>query len=92
MQAELTLAERASSDAYANELQRKEKISAAVRYGVLLVMGLVMLYPMIWLVGASFKTNAEVFTEIGFWPSRFDFSAYAKGWKTSTEYTLPRTS
>lgn len=88
MQAELNLAERASSDAYANELQRKEKISAAVRYGVLLVMGLVMLYPMIWLVGASFKTNAEVFTEIGFWPSRFDFSAYAKGWKTSTEYTF----
>ncbi len=88
MQAELTLAERASSDAYANELQRKEKISAAVRYGVLLVMGLVMLYPMIWLVGASFKTNAEVFTEIGFWPSRFDLSAYAKGWKTSTEYTF----
>jgi oligogalacturonide transport system permease protein len=88
MQAELNLAERASSDAYANELQRKEKISAAVRYGVLLVMGLVMLYPMIWLVGASFKSNAEVFTEIGFWPSRFDFSAYAKGWKTSTEYTF----
>lgn len=88
MQAELNLAERASSDAYANKLQRKEKISAAVRYGVLLVMGLVMLYPMIWLVGASFKTNAEVFTEIGFWPSRFDFSAYAKGWKTSTEYTF----
>lgn len=88
MQAELNLAERASSDAYANELQRKEKISAAVRYGVLLLMGLVMLYPMIWLVGASFKTNAEVFTEIGFWPSRFDFSAYAKGWKTSTEYTF----
>ncbi|MDT7516758.1 carbohydrate ABC transporter permease [Rhodoferax mekongensis] len=88
MQAEMTLAERVSSDAYARQLQRKEKISAAVRYGVLLIMGLVMLYPMIWLVGASFKSNAEVFTEIGFWPSRFDFSAYAKGWKTSTEYTF----
>nr|WP_315463797.1 carbohydrate ABC transporter permease [uncultured Rhodoferax sp.] len=88
MQAELTLAERASSDAYARQLLRKERVSASVRYGVLLLMGLVMLYPMIWLVGASFKTNAEVFTEIGFWPSRFDFSAYAKGWKTSTEYTF----
>jgi oligogalacturonide transport system permease protein len=88
MQAEMTMEERASSDAYARQLQRKEKISAAVRYGVLLIMGLVMLYPMIWLVGASFKSNAEVFTEIGFWPSRFDFSAYAKGWKTSTEYTF----
>ncbi|WP_296510041.1 carbohydrate ABC transporter permease [Rhodoferax sp.] len=76
------------SDVNAMKQQRQEKISAFVRYAVLLVMGLVMLYPMIWLVGASFKSNAEVFTEIGFWPSRFDFSAYAKGWKTSSEYTF----
>lgn len=76
------------SDVNAMKQLRQEKISAFVRYAVLLVMGLVMLYPMIWLVGASFKSNAEVFTEIGFWPSRFDFSAYAKGWKTSSEYTF----
>ena len=88
MQAELPMTDRSSSDAYARQVLRKERISAAVRYGLLLLMGLVMLYPMIWLIGASFKTNAEVFTEIGFWPSRFDFGAYAKGWKTSTEYTF----
>lgn len=76
------------SDAHALKQLRLEKYSAFVRYTVLLLMGLVMLYPMIWLVGASFKSNAEVFTEIGFWPSRFDFSAYAKGWKTSSEYTF----
>jgi len=76
------------SDAHALKQLRLEKFSAFVRYTVLLLMGLVMLYPMIWLVGASFKSNAEVFTEIGFWPSRFDFSAYAKGWKTSSEYTF----
>jgi len=75
------------SDAHALKQLRLEKFSAFVRYTVLLLMGLVMLYPMIWLVGASFKSNAEVFTEIGFWPSRFDFSAYVKGWKTSSEYT-----
>lgn len=88
MQAEMPLTDRSSSDAYARQVLRKEKFSAAVRYGLLLLMGLVMLYPMIWLIGASFKTNAEVFTEIGFWPSRFDFGAYAKGWRTSTEYTF----
>jgi oligogalacturonide transport system permease protein len=76
------------SDAHALKQLRLEKFSAFVRYTVLLLMGLVMLYPMIWLVGASFKSNAEVFTEIGFWPSRFDFSAYVKGWKTSSEYTF----
>ena len=62
--------------------------SAALRYLALCLVGLVMLYPMIWLVGASFKSNAEVFTEIGFWPTRFDFSAYVKGWKTNSEYTF----
>lgn len=76
------------SDAHALKQLRLEKFSALVRYTVLLLMGLVMLYPMIWLVGASFKSNAEVFTEIGFWPSRFDFGAYVKGWKTSSEYTF----
>ena len=28
------------------------------------------------------------FTQIGFWPPRLDFGAYARGWKTSTEYTF----
>ena len=59
-----------------------------VRMTLLLCIAVVMLYPLLWLVGASFKTNAEIFTEAGFWPHRFSFDAYAKGWKTSTEYTF----
>jgi oligogalacturonide transport system permease protein len=39
-------------------------------------------------VGATFKSNAEIFTEIGFIPDRIGFEAYVKGWKTSTEYTF----
>lgn len=59
-----------------------------VRYIVLFIVALVMLYPLIWLVGASFKSNSEIFSEIGFWPSQFDLKGYEKGWKTSTEYTF----
>ena len=62
--------------------------AALIRTTLLLCVAVVMLYPLIWLVGASFKTNAEIFTEAGFWPSRFSFDAYVKGWKTSTEYTF----
>ncbi|MBT0570176.1 carbohydrate ABC transporter permease [Curvibacter sp. CHRR-16] len=83
-----TLEQSAASDNYAAREVRRARISAVVRYTLLVFVGLIMLYPMIWLIGASFKTNAEVFTEIGFWPSKFDFAAYAKGWKTSTEYTF----
>jgi oligogalacturonide transport system permease protein len=59
-----------------------------VRTTVLLAVALVMLYPLLWLVAASFKTNAQIFSELGIWPQQFDFSAFAKGWKTSTEYTF----
>jgi oligogalacturonide transport system permease protein len=59
-----------------------------VRTTVLLSVAVLMLYPLLWLVGASFKSNAQIFSEVGFWPSSFDFGAYAKGWKTSTEYTF----
>jgi oligogalacturonide transport system permease protein len=59
-----------------------------IRFTALLCVAVVMLYPLLWLVGASFKSNAEIYTEAGFWPEHFSFSAYAKGWKTSTEYTF----
>ncbi len=59
-----------------------------VRYLVLALVAFVMLYPLLWLIGASFKSNQQIFTEMGFWPQSFDFKAYAKGWKTSTEYTF----
>lgn len=59
-----------------------------VRTTLLLAVAVLMLYPLLWLVGASFKSNAQIFSEVGFWPDRFDFGAYAKGWKTSTEYTF----
>ena len=59
-----------------------------MRYLMLAATAIVMLYPLLWLVGASFKSNSEIFTSAGFWPSRFSLDAYAKGWKTSTEYTF----
>lgn len=59
-----------------------------VRTTLLLSVAVVMLYPLLWLVGASFKSNAQIFSEVGFWPQSFDLHAYAKGWKTSTEYTF----
>jgi oligogalacturonide transport system permease protein len=59
-----------------------------MRYLILGCIAFLMLYPLIWLVGASFKTNSEIFSSAGFWPSKIEFGAYAAGWKTSSEYTF----
>ena len=62
----MTTLDSVASDDQARRTERKERISAVLRYVALGIIGLIMLYPMIWLVGDSFKSNAEVFPAIGF--------------------------
>ena len=66
----------------------QDRAAKLLRYTALLAVAVVMLYPLLWLVGATFKSNQQIFSEIGFWPDKFEVGAYAKGWKTSTEYTF----
>ncbi|MEO9530532.1 carbohydrate ABC transporter permease [Roseibium sp.] len=72
------------------KLRRRRLVSSVLRYSVLTIVGLVMLYPLIWLIGASFKTNAEIFASPSFWPDQPTLSGYINGWETSTPYTFAR--
>lgn len=60
----------------------------AVLYAVLIFVSIIMLYPMIWLFGASFKSNADIHTSIWFMPKAFNWTPYINGWKTGSEYTM----
>lgn len=68
--------------------RRKALLQIALRYLVLGGVSVLMLYPIVWLVGASFKSNAEIFGSAGFWPSTWNLESYVKGWKTSTEFSF----
>ena len=54
--------------------ETKRKISTFLRYFVLIAVGFVMVYPLIWMVGATFKTNNEIFSSVGFIPKNTDVS------------------
>ena len=60
----------------------------AIIYLFLIVIAVIMLYPLLWLVGASFKSNDEIFTSVWFMPKDFDLSVYKKAWQTVTPYTM----
>ncbi len=71
-------------------MTRKQRylINTSIRYLVLLLVGLVMIYPMLWMFGASFKAdNNEIFSSVGIIPRKFSIKAYIEGWH-STEYTF----
>lgn len=67
---------------------RRQKITTIFRYAVLTLVGLIMIYPLVWLIGASFKTNSEIFANPGFWPDNPTADGYIRGWQTSTPYTF----
>lgn len=77
-------------DEYARQRKRmmKKTTRLVTLYIVLIFVAILMLYPIIWLIGASFKSNADIFTSIWFMPKSFDFTPYIQGWKTGTEYTM----
>ena len=47
------------------ESRTKHMVSLFFRYFVLILVGLIMIYPLLWMIGATFKSNAEIFSGIG---------------------------
>ena len=48
------------------KLSTAHKIDRFFQYFVLILVGVIMIYPLVWMVGATFKSNAEIFSGIGF--------------------------
>jgi multiple sugar transport system permease protein len=45
-----------------------------------ILLGLVMLYPIIWLVVSSFKPSYLIFSDLSLWPKEVTLDNYTKGW------------
>lgn len=54
----------------------------------LILFGFIMVYPLIWLFSASFKTNAEIFGSLNLFPSQIVWDSYIKGWQGSGQFSF----
>lgn len=62
--------------------ETRRKISTFLRYFILIAVGLIMVYPLIWMVGATFKTNNEIFSSAWFIPKEPTLSGYENAMKS----------
>ena len=62
--------------------ETRRKISTFLRYFVLIAVGLLMVYPLIWMIGATFKTNNEIFSSVWFIPKEPTLSGYQNAMKS----------
>ncbi len=70
-----------------NRLGRFVNLRAFIVYAMLTLLGLVMIYPILWLISVSLKPNSDIFTTNNLIPNPVVFSSYINGWKTAGVYT-----
>ncbi len=83
--------------------RQRHLLSTIVRYVILIAVGILMVYPLLWMVGATFKDNVEIFTSIGIIPRKATLEGYRAAmndyggdintWKSmlnTYKYVLPR--
>lgn len=63
-----------------NKLKNK-KIKLAKDYVVIAIIGLILIYPIIWMFFATFKTNEEIYGVTKLLPKVFTLKYYTEGWK-----------
>ncbi|SFM02839.1 multiple sugar transport system permease protein [Paenibacillus sp. 1_12] len=52
-----------------------------VKHLIIIAIGLVMMYPVLWLLSSSFKPNNLIFSDTTLWPKEFTLTNYMNGWK-----------
>lgn len=68
--------------------KEKRAIKRTLVHIVIILVGLIMIYPLLWLVASSFKHNDEIFKSISLRPTVYSFQAFIDGWKGVGENTF----
>lgn len=58
---------------------------AVVKHTLLILVGFIMLYPVLWLVVSSLRPTEEIFRQPGLIPNSFEISNYTEGWNTLSQ-------
>ncbi|MFT4145055.1 MAG: carbohydrate ABC transporter permease [Mobilitalea sp.] len=64
------------------EYAKKKITNTVLRYTILVLVGFVMVYPLLWMIGATFKSNSEIFSGIGLFPKNVTFEGYKEAVKS----------
>ena len=59
----------------------RRQLNTFLRYILLIIVGIFMLYPLVWMFFSTFKPNAEIFGAYNLLPTNWTFDAYAQIFK-----------
>jgi multiple sugar transport system permease protein len=75
-----TAVETPKPDHVGVETHGRSVARSIVKHVLLIALGVVMLYPLLWMLSSSVKPNDAIFREPGLIPQSWDLSNYTVGW------------
>ncbi|EAR24478.1 putative transport system permease ABC transporter protein [marine actinobacterium PHSC20C1] len=60
---------------------KKSKTRKALAHFLIIGFGMLMLYPVLWMIGSSFKDTAQIFSEVSLIPNPVVTDNYERGWE-----------
>lgn len=63
------------------QMSLNTKYTKLLKHLLIIAFGLLMLYPVLWLLSSSFKPNQLIFSDTSLWPKKVTFDNYMNGWK-----------
>ncbi|UXM90873.1 carbohydrate ABC transporter permease [Paenarthrobacter sp. JL.01a] len=63
---------------------RSARIKGLIKHAILIIVGGVMIYPLLWMVISSLRPNDLIFREPGLWLNNLEMSNYTDGWSALT--------
>ena len=69
------------------KMRKLHRDGGFVDYLIIAVIGLVLLYPIIWMFFATFKSNEDIFGSTRLLPGVWHFENYVEGWKGASRLT-----
>lgn len=64
-------------------MKKKQLISMGIKYIILIILGLVLVFPLVYMFFGTFKSNEEIFGSLKLLPESFKLDGYIEGWKGS---------
>jgi oligogalacturonide transport system permease protein len=69
---------------------KKTMLGKMVTYILITLLGFMMIYPLLWIISGSFKSNDEIFSSFSLIPSKISFESYLSGWIGIGQQTYSR--
>jgi ABC-type sugar transport system, permease component len=70
--------------------KRGRTISSIIRYTLLIGVGVILIYPLFWMIGSAFKENMDIFGTMNIFPpsGKAVFSNFESAWNINADHTI----